>query len=118
LAKRQVDPGRVNPQLPTDLVIDHSMTVEHFGSPDARRLNEEREILINRERFAFLRWCGRGFENLRIIPPGNGIVHQINLEQLATGVVAESNDGPERLYPEFVIGNDSHTPMINGLGVL
>ena len=118
LAKRHVDPGRVNPQLPTDLVIDHSMTVEHFGSPDARRRNEEREILINRERFTFLRWCGRAFENLRIIPPGNGIVHQINLEQLATCVVSESNGGTERLYPEFVIGNDSHTPMINGLGVL
>ena len=118
LAKRNVDPRRVNPQLPTDLVVDHSMTVEHFGNPDARRLNEEREILINRERFTFLRWCGRAFENLRIIPPGNGIVHQINLEQLATCAVAESNEGSDRLYPEFVIGNDSHTPMINGLGVL
>ena len=118
LAKRRVEPERVNPQLPTDLVIDHSMTVEHFGSPDARRLNEEREVLINRERFTFLRWCGRAFKNLRIIPPGSGIVHQINLEQLATCVVAESSPGAERLYPEFVIGNDSHTPMINGLGVL
>ena len=118
LAKRNIDPTRVNPHLPTDLVIDHSMTVEHYGSPQARRLNEEREISINRERFTFLRWCGQAFFNLRMIPPGNGIVHQINLEQLATCAVAESIGGTERLYPEFVIGNDSHTPMINGLGVL
>jgi len=118
LAKRNIDPARVNPHLPTDLVIDHSMTVEHYGSPEARRLNEQREISINRERFIFLRWCGQAFANLRIIPPGNGIVHQINLEQLATCAVAESAGGPERLYPEFVIGNDSHTPMVNGLGVL
>lgn len=118
LSARGVDPNRINPKLPTDLVIDHSMTVEHFGTPQARRLNEEREIEINRERFVFLRWCAEAFENLRIIPPGNGIVHQINLEQLATCVVVDKANGKERLYPELVIGNDSHTPMINGLGVL
>jgi aconitate hydratase len=118
LAKRNVDPTCVHPHLPTDLVVDHSMTVEHYGSPQARRLNEEREISINRERFTFLRWCGQAFSNLRMIPPGNGIVHQINLEQLATCAVAESTGDAEHFYPEFVIGNDSHTPMINGLGVL
>ena len=90
LSARGVDPSRINPKLPTDLVIDHSMTVEHFGTPQARRLNEEREIEINRERFVFLRWCAEAFENLRIIPPGNGIVHQINLEQLATCVVVRA----------------------------
>ena len=118
LAARGADPGRVNPRLPADLVIDHSMTVVHHATPDARRLNEQREIEINRERFAFLRWCGETFENLRVIPPGNGIVHQINLEQLATCAVADRADGRDRLYPELVVGNDSHTPMINGLGVL
>ena len=118
LAVRGADPRRINPRLPTDLVIDHSMTVFHYGSAEARRLNEEREIEINEERFTFLRWCADAFENLRIIPPGNGIVHQINLEQLATCVVADRTIGMERLYPELVIGNDSHTPMINGLGIL
>jgi aconitate hydratase len=118
LAARGADPASVNPRLPTDLVIDHSMTVIHHATPDARRLNELREIEINRERFAFLRWCGEAFENLRVIPPGNGIVHQINLEQLATCVMADQAGGRDRLYPELVVGNDSHTPMINGLGVL
>ena len=118
LAARGANPNSINPRLPTDLVIDHSMTVEHYGTAQARRLNEEREIEINRERFTFLRWCADAFENLRIIPPGNGIVHQINLEQLATCVVSDCAGGRERLYPELVIGNDSHTPMINGLGIL
>ncbi len=118
LAARGANPNSINPRLPTDLVIDHSMTVEHYGTAQARRLNEEREIEINRERFTFLRWCAGAFENLRIIPPGNGIVHQINLEQLATCVVSDCVGGRERLYPELVIGNDSHTPMINGLGIL
>ena len=118
LAERGANPNQINPRLPTDLVIDHSMTVVHYGTPEARRLNEEREIEINRERFAFLRWCADAFKNLRIIPPGNGIVHQINLEQLATCVVEDCAGGKQRLYPELVIGNDSHTPMINGLGIL
>ncbi len=118
VAKRGLDPEQVNPKLPTDLVIDHSMTVMHFGSAQARRLNEQREIEINKERFAFLRWCSTAFHNLRVIPPGNGIVHQINLEQLATCAVGEDTPGGNRLYPELVVGNDSHTPMINGLGVL
>ncbi len=118
VAKRGIDPEQINPKLPTDLVIDHSMTVMHFGTPEARRLNEQREIEINKERFAFLRWCSTAFRNLRVIPPGNGIVHQINLEQLATCAVGDDTPGRNRLYPELVVGNDSHTPMINGLGVL
>lgn len=118
LAARGADPRKINPRLSTDLVIDHSMTVVHHGTADARRLNEQHEIEINRERFTFLRWCADAFENLRVIPPGNGIVHQINLEQLATCAVADRSGGIERLYPELVIGNDSHTPMINGLGIL
>lgn len=118
LAALGLDPRRINPRLPTDLVIDHSMTVVHYGTADARRRNEQREIEINRERFVFLRWCADTFKNLRVIPPGNGIVHQINLEQLATCAVVNRSDGRDRLYPELVIGNDSHTPMINGLGIL
>lgn len=118
LAARGADPDQINPKLQTDLIIDHSMTVVHHGSPQARQLNEQREIEINRERFAFLRWCGDAFRNLRVIPPGNGIVHQINLEQLATCAVEDISGGKHQLYPELVVGNDSHTPMINGLGVL
>jgi aconitate hydratase len=118
LATRGADPNQINPKLPTDLIIDHSMTVVNHGTPEARHLNEQHEIEINRERFAFLRWCGDAFKNLRVIPPGNGIVHQINLEQLATCVVDDHSGGKHRLYPELVVGNDSHTPMINGLGVL
>jgi aconitate hydratase A / 2-methylisocitrate dehydratase len=118
LAARGANPRVINPRLPTDLVIDHSMTVFYHGTPDARRRNEQREIEINRERFVFLRWCAQAFENLRVIPPGNGIVHQINLEELATCAVQDLSDGSERVYPELVIGNDSHTPMINGLGIL
>jgi aconitate hydratase len=118
LAARGADPTQINPKLQTDLVIDHSMTVVHHGSAQARGLNERREIEINRERFSFLRWCADAFKNLRVIPPGNGIVHQINLEQLATCVVEDDIGGEQRLYPELVVGNDSHTPMINGLGVL
>ena len=118
LAARGADPSQINPKLQTDLIIDHSMTVVHHGTPEARNLNEQCEIEINHERFAFLRWCGDAFKNLKVIPPGNGIVHQINLEQLATCAVEDHSGGQSRLYPELVVGNDSHTPMINGLGVL
>ena len=108
-------PGRVNPALPVDVVVDHSVQTDWAGRPDALARNEAREWDRNQERYAFLKWAESAFDGLRVIPPGRGIVHQVNLERLAT-VVAH---GPgELLFPDTVIGTDSHTTMVNGLGVL
>jgi len=109
------DPRLVTPRLPADLVMDHSVMVDVAGSADAARLNLEFEYRRNRERYRFLRWGAQAFEGFRVIPPGAGIVHQVNLEHLAD-VVHRSPDG--QLYPDTLIGLDSHTPMINGIGVL
>jgi aconitate hydratase len=111
------DPGRINPLQPVELVIDHSVQVDAFGSPDALRLNTSREFERNRERYLFLRWGQRAFSNFRVVPPSTGIVHQVNLEHLARVVFATEGAAP-RAYPDTVIGTDSHTTMINGLGVL
>lgn len=107
------DPAKINPQIPVDLVIDHSVQIDHFGDNDARRKNEEIEMHRNRERFRFLKWGSTAFENFRSVPPGSGIVHQVNLEYLAH--VVFNNKG--LLYPDSVVGTDSHTTMINGVGV-
>ncbi|HSK98346.1 MAG TPA: aconitate hydratase [Euzebyales bacterium] len=109
------DPARVDPQLPADLVIDHSIIAESAGIPDAFRRNAELEFQRNRERYEFLRWGQQAFERLRIVPPNTGIVHQVNLEYLGQ-VVFVDDDG--NAYPDTLVGTDSHTPMINGLGVL
>ena len=109
------DPSRVDPQLPADLVIDHSIIAEVAGVPDAFRRNAELEFQRNRERYEFLRWGQQAFERLRIVPPNTGIVHQVNLEYLGQ-VVFVDDDG--LAYPDTLVGTDSHTPMINGLGVL
>ena len=114
VASRGADLGRVQPRVPVDLVIDHSVQVDHFGSPDALRLNMDMEFRRNEARYRFLKWGARAFEGLRIVPPGFGICHQVNLEFLA-GVVLEK-DG--FIYPDTLVGTDSHTTMINGLGVL
>ncbi len=112
------DPQRINPLQPVDLVIDHSVQVDHFGTSDAFRRNVEIEFERNRERYQFLRWGQRAFDNFRAVPPGTGIVHQVNLEYLAS-VVFRKDEGDETLaYPDSVVGTDSHTTMINGLGVL
>jgi aconitate hydratase len=108
------DPKRINPLQPVDLVIDHSVQVDAFGSADAFRKNVEIEYERNRERYAFLRWGQRAFDDFRVVPPGTGIVHQVNLEYLAP-VVASRNG---MLFPDTVLGTDSHTTMINGLGVV
>ena len=112
------DPARVNPLVPADLVIDHSVQVDRFGTPGAFAFNVEREYERNGERYALLRWAQTAFSDLRVVPPGTGIVHQVNLEFLAT-VVAEraDEDGPVA-FPDTLVGTDSHTTMINGLGVL
>jgi aconitate hydratase len=110
------DPAQVNPVVPVDLVVDHSLIPVHFGTADARARNEAREIDINRERYRFLRWCQTSFANLRVVPPGKGIMHQINVEFLASGYTADAATG--LAFPDTVYGTDSHTPMVNGIGVL
>jgi len=114
------DPKKINPLQPVELVIDHSVQVDESGSPLAFAANAELEFERNRERYAFLRWGQKAFENFRVVPPDTGIVHQINLEYLARVVFAvDSGDGASRLaYPDTLVGTDSHTTMINGLGVL
>lgn len=111
---RAADAARVQPLVPTDLVIDHSVQVDHFGRADALRLNMELEFRRNSERYQFLKWGMQAFEGLRIVPPGFGICHQVNLEFLARAVL--ERDGV--LYPDTLVGTDSHTTMINGLGIL
>ena len=112
------DPKKINPLQPVDLVIDHSIQVDEFGSPNAFQLNAEREFERNRERYAFLRWGQQAFKNFRVVPPNTGIVHQVNLEYLATVVFTSQNGSRVLAYPDTLVGTDSHTPMINGLGVL
>jgi aconitate hydratase len=112
------DPRRINPRVPVDLVIDHSVQVDFFSSPEALRRNAELEFQRNRERYEFLRWGQEVFERFRVVPPATGIVHQVNLEYLATVVLSRAEDGETLALPDTVIGTDSHTTMINGLGVL
>jgi aconitate hydratase len=112
------DPRRINPLQPVELVIDHSVQVDEYGSAAAFLINAEKEFERNRERYAFLRWGQTAFSNFRVVPPDTGIVHQVNLEYLAR-VVMEGEVGGERyVYPDTLVGTDSHTTMINGLGVL
>ena len=118
LARMGGDPSRINPKASVDLVIDHSVVVDAFGSPMAHRENAKREFERNQERYRFLRWGQKAFSRFRIVPPATGIVHQVNLELLAK-VVLDDGEGDERvLFPDTLVGTDSHTTMINGLGVL
>ncbi len=112
------DPNKINPLVPADLVIDHSVQVDHFASDDALELNIELEFVRNRERYEFLRWGQEAFDNFRVVPPGTGIVHQVNLEYLAKCVfLREDHAGPVAI-PDSLVGTDSHTTMIDGLGVV
>src|SRR5262249_37867159 len=115
LAKIGADPKKANPLIPVDLVIDHSVQVDQFGTKDAFAANALIEYQRNMERYAFLRWGQSAFQNFRAVPPDTGIVHQVNLEYLAP-VVFHNNTGSA--YPDTVVGTDSHTTMINGLGVV
>jgi aconitate hydratase len=110
------DPTRINPVVPVELVIDHSVQVDAFGSRDAFQQNAEREFERNAERYSFLRWGQAAFDNLTVVPPDTGIVHQVNLEYLARVVFVDEATG--RAYPDTLVGTDSHTTMVNGLGVL
>lgn len=112
------DPNLINPLQPAELVIDHSVQVDEFGSAQALGLNAELEFIRNKERYAFLRWGQTAFRNLAIVPPDTGIVHQVNLEYLARVVFVHELDGKRVAYPDTLVGTDSHTTMINGLGVL
>ena len=115
VAKNNGDVSTINPQIPVHLVIDHSVTVDQFGSPQAFGENVANEIARNDERYRFLKWGQSAFENFNVVPPGTGICHQVNLEYLAQ-VVWQNDAGT--VYPDTVLGTDSHTPMVNGLGVL
>jgi aconitate hydratase len=112
------DPALINPLQPAELVIDHSVQVDEFGTPQAFQLNAELEFLRNKERYGFLRWGQTAFRNLAIVPPDTGIVHQVNLEFLARVVYVQELNGKRVAYPDTLVGTDSHTTMINGLGVL
>src|SRR6266404_6462339 len=112
------DPTLINPLQPAELVIDHSVQVDEFGTPQSFQLNAELEFIRNKERYAFLRWGQTAFRNLAIVPPDTGIVHQVNLEYLARVVFVQESNGRRTAYPDTLVGTDSHTTMINGLGVL
>ena len=112
------DPGRINPLSPVDLVIDHSVMVDHFGTTQAFGQNVALEMARNGERYAFLRWGQQAFENFRVVPPGTGICHQVNLEYLAQVVWTSEVEGTTVAYPDTLVGTDSHTTMVNGLAVL
>jgi aconitate hydratase len=112
------DPAAINPQVDVDLIIDHSVQVDAFGNARAFEINEERDYERNGERYAFLRWGQEAFDNFRVVPPATGICHQVNLEYLGRSVWTREVDGITQAYPDTLVGTDSHTTMINGLGVL
>ena len=118
IARQGGDPKKINPIVPIDLVIDHSVQVDYFGSSMAFQRNVERELERNRERYMFLRWAQKAFDNFRVVPPGTGIVHQVNLEYLASVITVRQTPEGAVAFPDTLVGTDSHTTMINGLGVL
>jgi aconitate hydratase len=118
MARMGGDPKKVNPLVPVDLVVDHSVQVDQFGSVLALLYNAELEFERNRERYEFLKWGQEAFDNFRVVPPATGIVHQVNLEYLASVQLLTRANGEVVAYPDSLVGTDSHTTMINGLGVL
>jgi len=118
-AKRlHINPIKINPHIPVELVIDHSVQVDSFGSRESFEYNVEKEFKRNFERYTFLRWGQKNFENLSVVPPATGIIHQINLEYLARVIFVKNNDGQRMAFPDTLVGLDSHTTMINGIGVV
>src|SRR5580692_482074 len=119
LAAMGADPSKANPLMPADLVIDHSVQVDEYGTKDSFNVNALLEFQRNKERYMLLRWGQTAFQNFRVVPPDTGIVHQVNLEYLATVVFrSQAADGGWTVYPDTLVGTDSHTTMINGLGVV
>jgi len=114
IARRGKNPNSINPLIPVDLVIDHSVQVDYFGTQNAYRQNVEEEYARNSERYEFLKWAQRSFNNFDVVPPGMGICHQVNLEYLAHGVIERNGE----VFPDTLVGTDSHTPMVNGIGVI
>jgi len=112
------DGSKINPLIPVDLIIDHSVMVDNYGSAEAFKLNVEIEFKRNQERYRFLKWGQSAFNNFRVVPPGTGIIHQVNLEYLAKVIWMKEENGVKIVYPDTVVGTDSHTTMVNGLGVL
>src|SRR5690606_16085524 len=112
------DPTKINPLAPAELVIDHSVISDLYGTPDAFERNVEIEYERNGERYRFLRWGQTAFDNFKVVPPGTGIVHQVNIEYLARVVFSKESDGKMVAYPDTCVGTASHTTMVNGLGVL
>src|SRR5271170_6893531 len=118
VAKLNRDPKTIEPLVPVDLVVDHSVQVDFAGSPEALGLNLDMEFKRNRERYEFLKWGQQAFKTFGVVPPGIGIVHQVNLEYLAKGVLSSASENGEVFYPDTLVGTDSHTTMINGLGIV
>jgi aconitate hydratase len=118
MAKLGGDPQQINPRIPVDLVIDHSVQVDSYNSPNSLLYNADKEFERNRERYEFLRWGQKAFANFRVVPPASGICHQVNLEYLANVVQVRTIDGKQVAFPDSLVGTDSHTTMINGLGVV
>lgn len=118
LAKLGEDPLKVNPIIPVDLVIDHSVMVDSYANSNALAINAKLEFERNHERYEFFKWCEQSFSNFRVVPPATGIVHQVNLEYLSKSVLMNNQDGDTDVYPDTLVGTDSHTTMINGLGVV
>jgi aconitate hydratase len=118
VAKLKADPKIIEPLVPVDLVVDHSVQVDFAGSPEALGLNLDMEFKRNRERYQFLKWGQQAFKTFGVVPPGTGIVHQVNLEYLAKGVLSSTTERGEVFYPDTLVGTDSHTTMINGLGIV
>ena len=112
------DPKRIEPLVPVDLVVDHSVMIDHYGSPNALDLNMKLEFQRNKERYQFMKWGMQAFDTFKVVPPGIGIVHQVNLEYLARGVHAKKDGKDKVFYPDTLVGTDSHTTMINGIGVV
>jgi aconitate hydratase len=112
------DPQKINPLVPVDLVIDHSVMVDYFGTEQAFKKNVEREYERNQERYQFLKWGQGAFENFRVVPPGTGICHQVNLEYLGQTTWTADYEGETYAYPDTLVGTDSHTTMVNGLSIL
>jgi len=118
LVRKGGKPEEINPVIPVDVVIDHSVQVDFYGTSDSFKKNADLEFERNRERYEFLHWCQKAFDNFKVVPPSTGIVHQVNLEYLAKLVQSRQEDGKTYLFPDTLVGTDSHTTMINGLGVV
>src|SRR5699024_9969014 len=118
MSGRGGDADKINPLSPAEMVIDHSVIAEVFGTPEAFERNVEIEYERNNERYKFLRWGQGAFDDFKVVPPGTGIVHQVNIEHLARTVLTREVDGVVQAYPDSLVGTDSHTPMVNGLGVV